>query len=96
LELTKAGYWHVEGNSRRGHDAPSSSAAIAHVRALLRSSDCDAAEAFLVLETALAGSFDQPRLDALSAAIREFDFDGALLKLDEIAKEHVGIESIQK
>ena len=81
--------------SSRGVDAPSASAAIAHVRALLESGDCDAAEAFLALEGALAGNFDQPRLDALSAAISQFDFDGALLKLDEIAKEYVGIGSRQ-
>jgi HPt (histidine-containing phosphotransfer) domain-containing protein len=84
----------AERKNKRGFDTPSASAAIARVRALLESNDCDAAEAFLVLETALAGSLEQPRLDALSAAISEFDFDGALLKLDEIAKEHVGIGSL--
>ena len=80
----------------QGVDAPSASAAIAHVRALLESGDCEAAEAFLTLESALAGTLDQPRLDALSVAIREFDFDGALLKLDEIAKKHVGIGNSAK
>ena len=30
---------------------------------------------------------------SMGAAITEFDFDGALLKLDEIAKEYIGIGS---
>jgi two-component system, sensor histidine kinase and response regulator len=51
------------------------------------SSDGDAVEAFLALESALAGTLEESRLQALSAAIGEFDFDGALSKLDEIAKE---------
>jgi len=78
----------AEGKSSQGFDARAASAAIAHLRALLESSDGDAAEAFLTLDGALAGTGDQPRLYALSAAISEFDFDGALLKLDEIAKEY--------
>jgi two-component system, sensor histidine kinase and response regulator len=73
--------------SSRRFDAQASSAAIAHLRLLLESSDGDAAEAFLALASALAGTFDESRLQALSAAINEFDFDGALSMLDEIAKE---------
>jgi CheY-like chemotaxis protein len=73
-------------NSRR-FDGKAASAAIAHLRALLESSDGDATDAFLALESALAGTLDEPRLQALSTAISEFDFDGALSKLDEIAKE---------
>jgi PAS domain S-box-containing protein len=71
-----------------GSDARAASAAIAHLRTLLQSSDGDAAEAFLAVEDALAGACDKPRLSALSAAISEFDFVGALLRLDEIAKEY--------
>jgi PAS domain S-box-containing protein len=66
---------------------------IAHLRALLESNDCETAEAFLALKAASAGTFDQPRLDSQGAAIAEFDFDGALLKLDEIAKDYIGIGS---
>jgi hypothetical protein len=44
---------------------------------------------FLALEGALAATCDELRLNALSAAISEFDFDGALFKLDEIANEYV-------
>ena len=72
---------------RRSFDGPAASAAIAHLRTLLESSDGDAAEAFLALESSLAGVCDEPQLQSLSAAISEFDFDGALSKLDEIAKE---------
>jgi hypothetical protein len=64
------------------------SAAIARLRALLESSDGDAAESFVALERALAGVCDKSRLSALSAAISEFDFAGARKKLDEIAKEY--------
>ena len=78
-----------EGRRREpGFDVRAASTAIAHLRALLESSDGDAAEAFLALEGALAGTLDKPRLYALGAAISEFDFAGALLKLDEISKEY--------
>jgi hypothetical protein len=63
-------------------------AAIAQLKALIESSDGDAAEAFLAVEDALAGTCDKPRLSALGVAIREFDFDSARKKLDEIAKEY--------
>ena len=68
-------------------DASARTAAIAHLRLLLESSEADAAEAFLVLEKALAGTVDQTRLSALRSAVSEFDFDGALLKLNEVAKD---------
>jgi PAS domain S-box-containing protein len=76
-------------------DARAAAGVIARVRALLESGDCDAPDAFLVMEGVLAGTVDQPRLDALGAAIRELDFDGALLKLDEIEKETLGTVSGQ-
>jgi two-component system, sensor histidine kinase and response regulator len=78
----------TEEQRSQGFDAPSASEAIAHLRVLLESSDGDAAEDFLTLESALAGTSDKPRLCALGAAIREFDFEGALLKLNEIAKQY--------
>jgi two-component system sensor histidine kinase/response regulator len=76
-----------EGTSIR-FDARAASAAIAQLRALIESSDGDAAESFAVLEASLAGICDEPRLSALGAAISEFDFDAARKKLDEIAKEY--------
>jgi two-component system, sensor histidine kinase and response regulator len=78
----------AEENMSPKFDAQTTSVAIARLQALLESSDGDAAESFVALEGTLAGICDKPRLSALSAAISEFDFDGARKKLDEIAKEY--------
>jgi two-component system sensor histidine kinase/response regulator len=78
----------VEVGRTPDFDVLAASTAIAHLRALLESSDCDAAEAFVALESVLAGNCDKLRLNALRAAINEFDFEGALLKLAEIAKDY--------
>jgi CheY-like chemotaxis protein len=78
----------AEGKRISSFDARAVSAAIAQLRALLESSDGDAAESFAVLEDTLGGICDKPRLSALGTAISEFDFDGARKKLDEIAREH--------
>jgi CheY-like chemotaxis protein len=67
-------------------DAHAASAAIARLRALLESSDGDAADAFLAVRNTLIGTLEESQLDVLSTAISEFDFDAALLKLDEIAE----------
>ena len=75
------------GKKSAEFDAQAASTAIARLRALLQSSDGESAEAFLQVENILAGTVDKSRLDALSAAITEFDFEGALRKLNEIAKE---------
>jgi len=64
------------------------SALVTKVKALLEASDGEAGEAFLPLADALEGRVAQPRLDTLSAAINEFDFEGALKSLNEIAKEY--------
>jgi len=69
-------------------DAQSATTAIAHLRALLETSDGNAAEAFLAVENILARRVDKSRLEALSTAISEFDFEGALLKLNEITREY--------
>jgi two-component system, sensor histidine kinase and response regulator len=71
-----------------GFDARAASAEIAHFRALLESGDSDAVEAFLTLERALLTICDKERLSALGAAISEFDFDCARIKLDEIQEEY--------
>jgi CheY-like chemotaxis protein len=68
-------------------DANAASSAVERLRVLLEASDGDAAEAFPRLAEALGDRGKKPRLDALNAAITDFDFEGALLKLDEIAKE---------
>jgi two-component system sensor histidine kinase/response regulator len=74
-----------DGKVGAGFDARAITAAIARLRLLLEASEADAAEAFLVLENALAATVDETRLSALRAAVNEFDFDGALSKLNEVA-----------
>jgi two-component system sensor histidine kinase/response regulator len=77
----------MQGETRVVFDALAASEAIAHLRSLLESSDGNAADACIALEAILATNCDKTRLHALSAAISEFDFEGALLNLDRIAKE---------
>ena len=67
-------------------DAAAASAAIARLRALLESSDGDAADAFLAVKNILAGTLEKSQLDVLSTAVNDFDFAVALLRLDEIAE----------
>jgi CheY-like chemotaxis protein len=59
--------------------------AIVRLRSSLEASDGDAEESFRSLQDALAGAIEKPLLDGLSASINDFDFDAALVKLDEIA-----------
>jgi signal transduction histidine kinase/CheY-like chemotaxis protein len=67
-------------------DGKTAAAAIARLRALLEASDGDAEESFRSLQDAVAGVVEKPYLDGLSASINDFDFDTALVKLDEIAE----------
>ena len=60
--------------------------AIARLRVLLEASDGDTEEAFRSLQDAVAGAVEKTHLDALKASISDFDFEAALLKLDEIAE----------
>jgi hypothetical protein len=62
-----------------------SAGAIARLKILLEVSDGEAEESFRRLQQALAGAIEKPYLDGLSASINDFDFDAALVKLDEIA-----------
>ena len=62
-------------------------AAIDRLRTLLEASDGDAEEAFRSLHAAVAGTIDKPHLDDLNASITDFDFEAALLKLNQIAKD---------
>jgi len=61
-------------------------AAIARLRILLEASDGDAEESFRSLQDAVAGVVEKAYLDGLSTSINDFDFDAALVKLDEIAE----------
>jgi CheY-like chemotaxis protein len=65
-------------------DVRGASAAIARLRALLESGDTDAGDAFPAVEQILEDTLERSRLDVLGTAIREFDCEQALLRLDEI------------
>jgi HPt (histidine-containing phosphotransfer) domain-containing protein len=69
-------------------DPGAASAAVARLKSLLEASDGDAEEAFVSLQDAFAGQVEEIRLRALGAAIRDFDFESALVKLEEIVREH--------
>ena len=60
---------------------------MARLRTLIEANDGDAAESLPAVEDALGGTVDKPRLDALRDALGDFDFEGALTKLEEIAKQ---------
>ncbi|MGD0442937.1 MAG: response regulator [Edaphobacter sp.] len=78
----------LQVESRNSFDPIAASHEIARLRSLLQASDGNSEEAFRTLQSALAGQVEKARLDALGADINDFDFTGALAKLDEIAKEH--------
>jgi len=63
------------------------SAAIERMRKLLESSDADAPEAYAHLAEILRARVDPKKLEALGAAVNAFDFEGALVKLHEIADQ---------
>ena len=77
-----------EGNSNQSFDSVAAAREAGRLRSLLESSDGDSGETFRTLSSILVGRVDKAKLDALGADISEFDFSGALLKLDEIVKEH--------
>src|SRR5277367_3271193 len=60
--------------------------AISRLRSFLEASDGAAEEAFRNLQNVVEGAIEKPQLDALGASINDFDFEAALVKLDEIAK----------
>jgi signal transduction histidine kinase/CheY-like chemotaxis protein len=72
---------------RASFNGEAASGAIARLRALLEASDGDTEEAFRALQDAVAGAVEKSQLDALNASISDFDFETALVKLDEI-NEH--------
>ncbi len=60
--------------------------AIARLRSLLEASDGDAEESFKSLQDAVTGVVEKSQLDDLRVSIDNFDFDAALMKLGQIAK----------
>jgi PAS domain S-box-containing protein len=63
------------------------SAAIARLRELLMASDANAPEACAHLVEISRGTVESSRLDDLGASVDAFDFEKALVKLDEIADQ---------
>src|SRR4029077_19381399 len=63
------------------------SSAIARLRSLLKASDGGAEETFRILQAMVAGVVEKQHLDALRASISDFEFEAALVKLDEIAEQ---------
>jgi HPt (histidine-containing phosphotransfer) domain-containing protein len=78
----------LEGDSKGNFDAAAASREAERLRTQLEASDGDSEETFRTLKGVLTGHVEKARLDALGADISEFDFAGALLKLDDIVKEH--------
>jgi two-component system, sensor histidine kinase and response regulator len=66
-------------------DPAAAAAAITKLKGLLKESDGAAEDAFNELRTALGGEIEAETLSAMGKAIRDFDFDGALAKLEGIA-----------
>ena len=76
-----------ENVAKKNLDSVAASIGVVRLRVLLEASDGDAEEAFRTLQSVLSGHVEKVRLDALGTSIDDFDFSGALLKLDEIAQE---------
>jgi len=74
-------------SSARPAEARQALTAIARLKELLEASDADACEAYRNLAVLLRGMVDASRLEKLGAAVESFDFDAALSRLGEVAKE---------
>jgi HPt (histidine-containing phosphotransfer) domain-containing protein len=62
--------------------------AIARLRERLEANAADAPRSFAHVADVLHGTVAAGQLDALGAAIRNFDFDAALLKLNEMSDQY--------
>jgi signal transduction histidine kinase/ligand-binding sensor domain-containing protein/DNA-binding response OmpR family regulator/HPt (histidine-containing phosphotransfer) domain-containing protein len=62
------------------------SLAIVRLKVLLEAGDSDAQEAFRTLQGAAANAIEELYLDPLGETINDFDFETALLKLDEVSR----------
>ena len=76
-----------DNGTKKNLDPAAAAREVARLRRLLDSSDGDSEETFRTLQGILSGHVEKARLDALSADIGEFEFSGAIKKLDEIADE---------
>jgi two-component system sensor histidine kinase/response regulator len=78
----------LEIEPRKSFDPIAASHEITRLRSQLKASRGDSLETFRTLRSVLASQVEKARLDALGADVSNFDFTQALLKLDEIVKEH--------
>jgi len=68
-------------------DSAKAAEEVARLRSLLEASDGDSEEAFRALQGVLSGHVEGAQLDALGSDISEFEFSGALRKLNAIDRE---------
>jgi signal transduction histidine kinase/CheY-like chemotaxis protein/HPt (histidine-containing phosphotransfer) domain-containing protein len=78
----------LESGAKGNFDPAAATREVDRLRSQLQASDGDSEATFHTLQSLLAAQVAQARLEALGAHISEFDFAGALLRLDEIVKEH--------
>jgi signal transduction histidine kinase/CheY-like chemotaxis protein len=78
----------LEIEPKKSFDPIAASLEITRLRSQLKASDGDSEETFRTLQSILTSQVEKARLDALGADISNFDFSGAMLKLDEIVREH--------
>jgi len=69
-------------------NAEAARAAASRLRRALKASDAEAADAVAELATSLGNGRKSVKLDALRASVSDFEFEKALLELDEIEKEY--------
>jgi PAS domain S-box-containing protein len=69
-------------------------AAMTRLRELLEASDADASEACKNLVDRLRGMVDASRLEGFGTVVNRFDFEAALLQLNEIAKAYAAREKL--
>ena len=85
--LTVSGTDRGRPSGARPAEAAQALTAIARLKELLEASDADACEAYRNLSVLLRGMVDASRLEKLGAAVKSFDFDAALSRLGEVARE---------
>ena len=73
---------------RKSFDLIEASHEITRLRSQLKASDGNSEETFRTLRSLLADQVEAAQLDALGIDVSNFDFTGALLKLDKIVREH--------
>jgi two-component system, sensor histidine kinase and response regulator len=75
------------GEGNRIFDRCEGHVALGRLRALLEANDASAVDAYHPLAQILTSTARATRLEALGAAVNRFDYDAALLELEELAKE---------